>query len=133
MLSIGTVEGAKVIGTRRVVHRPCRIPALSIRNRGHPEPEILSRIGRHLATAGGSIRIEGHTDSIPVRNDQFPSNWELSTQRAVNVVKFLISECGIDPRRLSAAGYGDSRPLASNDTPEGRAVNRRVNINISNK
>lgn len=134
MLSVGTLEGVKV---HRIEGGLSIVLAESLLYRSGSadilNPEILRRIGRHLATAGGSIRIEGHTDSIPVRNDQFPSNWELSTQRAVNVVKFMISECSIDPRRLSAAGYGDSRPLASNDTPEGRAVNRRVNINLSNK
>jgi len=134
ILSIGAVEGTKV---HRIEGGLSIVLAESLLYRSGSadilNPEILRRIGRHLTTAGGSIRIEGHTDSIPVQNDQFPSNWELSTQRAVNVVKFLISECGIDPKRLSAAGYGDSRPLASNDTPEGRAVNRRVNINLSNQ
>lgn len=93
--------------------------------------EILRRLGEKLKMAGGSVRIEGHTDSIPVANNFFASNWELSTQRAVNAVKFLSSDCGIDPRILSAAGYADSRPIASNDTFEGRALNRRIKIIIS--
>lgn len=94
-------------------------------------PETLRALGEKLAAAAGAIRVEGHTDALPVANRLFPSNWELSTQRAVNTVKFLVGECGVAPRRLSAAGYGDSRPLASNATPEGRAVNRRVNIIIA--
>jgi chemotaxis protein MotB len=95
--------------------------------------DMLKQLGLKLKTEVGSIRVEGHTDSIPVSNGYFPSNWDLSTQRAVNVVKFLANECGIDPRNLSAAGYADSRPVASNDSPEGRALNRRVNMIISLK
>jgi chemotaxis protein MotB len=95
--------------------------------------EMLRQLGQKMKTVAGPIRIEGHTDSIPVSNGSFPSNWELSTQRAVNVVKFLADECGIDPRYLSAAGYADSRPVASNDNPEGRALNRRVNMIVSLK
>ena len=95
--------------------------------------DMLRELGRKLKTVTGSIRVEGHTDSIPVSNETFPSNWELSIQRAVNVVKFLASECGIDPRNLSAAGYADSRPVVSNASAEGRALNRRVNVIVSLK
>jgi chemotaxis protein MotB len=95
--------------------------------------DLLRELGQKLKTVAGSIRVEGHTDSIPVFNGSFSSNWELSTQRAVNVVKFLATECGIDPRMLSAAGYADSRPVASNDTSEDRALNRRVNMIVSFK
>ena len=95
--------------------------------------DMLRKLGQKLKTTARSIRVEGHTDSIPVANRSFPSNWELSTQRAVNTVKFLVNECGIDPINLSAAGYGDSRPIASNDSPEGRALNRRVNMIVSLK
>lgn len=95
--------------------------------------DMLRQLGQKLKTVAGSIRVEGHTDSIPVSNGSFPSNWELSTQRAVSVVKFLANECGIDPRNLSAAGYADSRPVVSNDSPEGRALNRRVNMIVSLK
>jgi chemotaxis protein MotB len=93
--------------------------------------DMLRHLGQKLKTVAGSIRVEGHTDSIPVSSGSFPSNWELSTQRAVNVVKFLVNECGIDPRNLSAAGYADSQPVASNDSSEGRALNRRVNLIVS--
>lgn len=95
--------------------------------------DLLRGVGQKLKTAAGSILVEGHTDSIPVANASFPSNWELSALRAVNVVKFLVDECGIDPGILSAAGYADSRPVASNDFPEGRARNRRVNLIVSLK
>lgn len=94
--------------------------------------DVLRQVGQKLKAAG-SIRVEGHTDTIPVTNNAFPSNWELSTQRAINVVKYLIDECNIDPGKLSAAGYAASRPVAPNDHPEGRALNRRVNMIISLK
>jgi chemotaxis protein MotB len=71
--------------------------------------------------------IAGHTDNIPIRNRRFPSNWELSAQRGVVVTKFL-SENGVPGNRLAAAGYADSQPVSSNDTDEGRAENRRIEI-----
>jgi len=95
--------------------------------------DVLRQLGEKLKVAEASIRVEGHTDTIPVANRSFPSNWELSTRRAVNVVKFFADECGIDPKKLSAAGYADSRPVAPNSHPEGRALNRRVNMIISLK
>jgi chemotaxis protein MotB len=95
--------------------------------------EALRGVGQKLSKTEGPILVEGHTDSIPIANGAFPSNWELSALRAVNVVKFLVDECGIDPRRLSAAGYADSRPAASNDSSEGRALNRRVKLIVSLK
>ena len=78
--------------------------------------DLLQRLGTKIKAAGGAIRVEGHTDAIPIENGFFSSNWELSAQRAVNAVKFLAGDCGIDPRRISAAGYGDSVPLAPNNT-----------------
>lgn len=95
--------------------------------------DILEAVGRQLKSVAGLILVEGHTDSVPVVNGPFPSNWELSTQRAVNVVKFLVDECGIPPENLSAAGYADSRPIAPNDSAERRAQNRRVNLIVSLK
>lgn len=93
--------------------------------------DVLKRLGDKIKPVGGMIRVEGHTDNVPVTGGSFDSNWELSTKRAVNVVVFLAAECGIDAQKLSAAGYADSRSIASNETPEGRASNRRVNIIIS--
>jgi chemotaxis protein MotB len=74
------------------------------------------------------IRVEGHTDDVPVRTAVFASNWELSTARATEVVRLLIEEGGIAPERLSAAGYGEHRPRVPNDSPEARARNRRVDL-----
>lgn len=74
------------------------------------------------------IRIEGHTDNVPIHTKRFPSNWELSTARAVNVVKYFIHSCNLEPRRFSAVGYGESKPLFSNDSAKHRTKNRRVEI-----
>lgn len=71
------------------------------------------------------VRIEGYTDDVPISTEQFPSNWELSAARAASVVR-LIASAGIDPLQLSASGYGQYRPVASNDSESGRAENRRV-------
>ena len=73
------------------------------------------------------IVVEGHTDNVPISSAQFPSNWELSTARATTVVRFLISR-GLDRNRLSASGYADLHPIASNATAAGRELNRRVEI-----
>lgn len=89
---------------------------------------IVSGVGRILLHTGNYIRVEGHTDNLPINNDRFPSNWELSSARATRVVQALISENGIQPQRLSATGYGEYRPRAGNDSEEGRQLNRRVDI-----
>ena len=75
------------------------------------------------------FRIEGHTDNVPVESDKYPSNWELSATRAVNVLHYL-ADYGVEENSFSIAGYADTRPKLSNDTPEGRAYNRRVDIII---
>ncbi len=77
------------------------------------------------------IRIEGHTDNVPIRGklkERYPTNWELSTARATNVVRYLIEEGGVDRATLSAVGYADNRPVASNDGEDGRSANRRIEI-----
>jgi len=72
-----------------------------------------------------ALQVEGHTDDVPINTARFASNWELSSARAIAVIRFFISE-GIPPERLSAAGYADSRPIAPNDGPTNREINRRV-------
>ncbi len=89
---------------------------------------VLDRIGNVIKKMPYPIRIEGHTDNVPIHTQKFPSNWELSTARAVNVLKYFTDAGQIDPRRLSAVGYGDSKPLVANDSPRHRAKNRRVEI-----
>jgi len=74
--------------------------------------------------------VEGHSDDVPIHNAAFSSNWELSTARATAVAMMLLKESSFDPRRMSIAGYAQYHPTASNDTPEGRRANRRVDIVI---
>jgi chemotaxis protein MotB len=90
---------------------------------------ILDQIAGELTKVPNELAIEGHTDDQPISNSQYPSNWELSTARATNVLRYLVSAHSLDPSRLTAAGYGDERPLAPN-TPAGRVANRRVDIAI---
>jgi len=94
--------------------------------------EVVQRIGDVLkASVGKEIMIEGHTDNVPISprlQDKFPSNWELSTARATNVLHFLQDKVGISGERLAAVGYGEYQPIASNSTPEGRRLNRRIQI-----
>jgi chemotaxis protein MotB len=73
------------------------------------------------------FQVEGHTDNVPIKSARYPSNWELSTARALNVVHLMIEE-GVDPKNISAAGYGEFQPRADNETPEGRKLNRRIEI-----
>jgi len=92
--------------------------------------DALAQIAQVLRTVQGrSFQVAGHTDNLPIQTARFPSNWELSTERAVEVVKLLLSK-GDDPRSLSAAGYGEFDPVGNNDTPEGRARNRRIEITL---
>lgn len=78
--------------------------------------------------AQSQIRVEGHTDNVPINTFKYPSNWELSTARSTNVIKYMIANIGLDPNRLSASGYGEYHPIASNTDNSGRAKNRRVDI-----
>lgn len=90
--------------------------------------ETLQVIGQALIKMPNNIRIEGHTCNLPIKTANFPSNWELSTQRATNVVRYLIDQVGFDPKRLSATGYGEYRPLSPNTSEANRTMNRRVDI-----
>jgi len=74
-----------------------------------------------------SFQVEGHTDNVPIKSARYPSNWELSTARAMSVVHLMIEE-GVDPKNISAAGFGEFQPRADNETKEGRALNRRIEI-----
>lgn len=92
--------------------------------------KILDKIAAYLRKLPNSIRVTGHSDDRKIRTKRFPSNWELSTARAAGIVTYLVQTHKFNPRKLAAAGYGEHRPVASNDTPEGRARNRRVDIII---
>jgi chemotaxis protein MotB len=91
---------------------------------------ILNKIGPILKDIPNPIRIEGHTDNLPIKTAQFPSNWELSVHRATSVIRYMVEELDFDPTKLSAAGYGEYRPVRPNDSAENRAMNRRVDIVI---
>lgn len=91
---------------------------------------LLNVLAHSLEEIPNHIRIEGHTDSVPIRTPRFPSNWELSTARATSIVHYLLTQFEFEPNRLSAAGYGEFRPVASNENMEGKSQNRRVDIVI---
>lgn len=93
---------------------------------------ILEKLAKVINAVPNDIRIEGHTDNIPV-NGVFPSNWHLSVARATNAAYFLMNEGGVEPGRVGVVGYSEYQPVSSNDTPEGRANNRRVDIIIVKK
>lgn len=95
--------------------------------------EIIGQIGGALLKLPNFIRVEGHTDNRPINTRKFPSNWELSVLRASNVVHVLNENARIPAERLSIIGYGENRPLVANDSDEGRAMNRRVDIVILKK
>jgi chemotaxis protein MotB len=90
----------------------------------------LSRVAEALKTTKLRIRIEGHTDDVPIHNARFASNWELSSARATGLVRLFIERFQFDPARLAAAGYAEYHPIQSNLSPEGRSMNRRVDIVI---
>ncbi len=87
----------------------------------------MRSLAKVLDTFPYRIQVEGYTDNIPIQNEIYPSNWELSAARSASVVH-LFARNGVDPERMSAVGFGEFRPVAENDTPEGRAKNRRVVI-----
>jgi chemotaxis protein MotB len=89
---------------------------------------LLQKIGAIVAETAYEVRVEGHTDDIPIKTNRYPSNWELSTARAVNVLRYLIDAYRISNERLSAAGFGEHQPIAANDSSMNRAKNRRVEI-----
>jgi len=93
----------------------------------------LGRIAGILNARGFQIRVEGHTDDVPIHNQQFKSNWELSTARATEVVMLLVERYGLDPKQISVAGYSQYRPVANNESEEGRKVNRRVDLVVVSK
>jgi chemotaxis protein MotB len=92
--------------------------------------EIIDKVSDILKDTPRRILVEGHTDNVPISTFKFPSNWELSTTRAVNVVKYMIDHNGIAAIRLSASGYADQHPISENSSVEGKKNNRRVDMVI---
>ena len=90
--------------------------------------DVLARLAPSLDGAPGRIRVEGHTDNVPIQTREFPSNWELSNARAGSVTRFLSETMGIPGDKFEVAGYAEYRPLVPNDTRENRGTNRRVEI-----
>ncbi len=95
-----------------------------------PSRTVLGEVAQIIGPLPNQLRVEGHTDNLPISTAQFPSNWELSTARATGVVRFFVEECGFSPTKLSAAGYGEWRPRFPNDSAAHRAKNRRVDLVI---
>ena len=96
-------------------------------------PEAMPALAKFVKVTGPvhvRIRIEGHTDNVPIHNRKFDSNWDLSTARATEIIKLFVTKFGMAPERLSASGYGEYHPVAPNRTAEGRALNRRVDLVI---
>jgi len=90
--------------------------------------QILDAVGPALRETRARVLVEGHTCNLPIRTARYPSNWELSAQRAANVMVHLVRKSRVDPDLISASGYADTRPVATNETTEGRRRNRRVDI-----
>ncbi len=115
------------------VHITIGDPALFDTGKAEIKPEILpvlAQIVEVISTGNENIRVEGHTDNIPIHNPQYEDNWELSIARAMSVIRTMRKQQSIDPKRLQPVGCGEYHPVASNDTEEERALNRRVEIFI---
>ena len=92
--------------------------------------KVLDIISTLIPSISNEIMVQGHTDNIPISSGTYKSNWELSTARAITVLRYFIETKGFDPTRFSATGYGEYKPLVDNSTEENRAINRRVDILI---
>ncbi len=112
-----TISGALLFSSGRADLRPESVA-------------VLDRVARYLRRIPNEVRISGHTDNIPPDSPIYPTNWELSTARAIAVARYFSDRWGIAPARLAAVGYGEYRPVADNSTREGRMRNRRVEIQI---
>lgn len=93
----------------------------------------IEKIAAAVHKLPNPVRLEGHTDSVPIHNSRFRSNWDLSAARAIAMLNVLSGRFGVDPRRLAVAGYADTMPVESNETAQGRARNRRVDVVILNR
>jgi chemotaxis protein MotB len=91
---------------------------------------FLDEISKFLQSVPHLVTVDGHTDNIPINTKRFRSNWELSAERAFNVINYMIKKENLAPKRFSALGYGEFMPIAPNDTPQNRGRNRRVEISI---
>ncbi|MFA6435297.1 MAG: flagellar motor protein MotB [Elusimicrobiales bacterium] len=133
----GLKDLADIQMTDKIIRINIAAPILFASGRAGLEPnalEVLSVMGKLLSKLKqNDILIEGHTDNIPVKSGDYPTNWALSAARADSVVDYLADNFGIPQEKLISAAYGQYRPVASNDTPEGRARNRRIEIVVARK
>ncbi len=123
----------KVRENENGIHVTIGDPALFESGRADIKPDILpvlAKLVEVINTGEEYIRVEGHTDNIPIHNDLFDDNWELSIARAMSVIRYVRAQGTIDPQRLRPVGCGEFHPVTSNEKPEGRALNRRVEIYI---
>jgi len=128
MIAAGRLR-VRIVRNRMVIELSTDILFASGRANLQPEGEeaLTEIVGVLNEIQNRQFQVAGHTDNVPMRSSRFESNWDLSTTRATNVVTFMIEQ-GLSPDRISAAGYADTQPVASNDSPEGRAQNRRIEI-----
>lgn len=128
MIASGRLR-VRIVRNRMVVELPENILFDSGEAVLKPEGEqALAQVAQVLRTiTGRDFQVAGHTDNVPIRSRRFPSNWELSTSRSVNVARYIISQ-GVDAAHVSAAGHADTQPVSTNETPEGRQQNRRIEI-----
>lgn len=91
---------------------------------------VIDTLAVLLADMDNYVEVSGHTDNLPINTPEFPSNWELSVARSLNVMKYMLRNDNLQPERFSVVGYGEYRPIRSNNTEEGRAANRRVEVLI---
>jgi len=131
---MGLSENIKVIEKENVVI--FRVDSLVLFDSGKAEIKdsakpVIEKMGFILKELNSEIIVQGHADDRPINTTLYPSNWELSTRRATNVVRFLAEKCGIDEKLLTATGNAEFRPIAPNDTEANRQKNRRIDIVVS--
>lgn len=136
LLSLGAGDYAEVKQDKRGIILSLKDNILFESGKAEIKPlgtEILNAVASIVKKTSHMVLIEGHTDNVPIRNNMFPSNWELSTARAVSVLNYLVKNYNLPPDRFVVSGYAEYKPVASNETPEGRAKNRRVDIVFLNE
>lgn len=128
LIDAGTLR-VKIVDGRMVVEMPSDVlfPSGSAELSDEGKKSILQVSGILMNVKDKNLQVEGHTDTVPIKTEEFPDNWQLASARAMNVLRMML-EAGVDPKRLSAASYGEVRPVRSNKTTTGRAANRRIEI-----
>ncbi len=127
----GLKSDMKVTRDREGIRITIRSPILFDSGKADLNPEalpVLDELITILEQNPDTIVVEGHTDNVPISSVEFPSNWELSTARAISVARYLFEKGNMDPKRFNVAGYGEHHPVKTNETPDGRQENRRVEI-----